>query len=185
MSPAVTAPGLVTRSLTMVGSSPSRVSTSSFRFKITSMVSSRIPSMAEYSWCVPVIFTWVTAAPGIDESSIRRMLLPSVWPSPLSSGSMTKTPSVSFRSSTLIWGFWIPSKCLPSVILGLSRIELDDELVAYLYIRIDARWQLHDSRRHSFSVHLQPGHLLAVEAVGRYLEHRRLARLWCNRHHHA
>ena len=54
--------------------------------------------------------TWVMAAPGIDDSRVRRSELPSVWPKPGSSGLMAnfwRLPSCSPTGSTV--GRWMTS----------------------------------------------------------------------------
>ena len=53
-----------------------------------SVTSSVTPAMVSNSWRASSKRTWVTAAPGIDDSSVRRSELPSVWPKPGSSGLM-------------------------------------------------------------------------------------------------
>ena len=51
-----------------------------------SVTSSFTPGMVANSWRTSSKRTWVTAAPGIDDSSVRRSELPRVWPKPGSSG---------------------------------------------------------------------------------------------------
>ena len=51
-----------------------------------SVTSSLTPGRVVNSWRASSKRTWVTAAPGIDDSSVRRSELPSVWPKPGSSG---------------------------------------------------------------------------------------------------
>jgi hypothetical protein len=46
--------------------------------------------MVSNSWRASSKRTWVMAAPGIDDSSVRRSELPSVWPKPGSSGPTAK-----------------------------------------------------------------------------------------------
>ena len=53
-----------------------------------SVTSSVTPLMVVNSWSASSKRTCVTAAPGIDDSSVRRSELPSVWPKPGSSGLM-------------------------------------------------------------------------------------------------
>ena len=55
-----------------------------------SVTSSVTPAMVSNSWSASSKRTWVMAAPGIDDSSVRRSELPSVWPKPGSSGLMAK-----------------------------------------------------------------------------------------------
>ena len=49
-----------------------------FKFKSIVITSSETPSMVENSWLTPLIFTSVIAAPGSDESMIRRSEFPRV-----------------------------------------------------------------------------------------------------------
>ena len=58
----------------------------SLRFKMMSVTSSETPAMVSNSWSASSKRTWVMAAPGMDESRVRRRELPSVWPKPGSSG---------------------------------------------------------------------------------------------------
>ena len=53
-----------------------------------SVTSSITPAMVENSCRASSKRTLVTAAPGIDDSSVRRSELPRVWPKPGSSGLM-------------------------------------------------------------------------------------------------
>ena len=68
---------------------------------MTSVTSSFTPLMTSNSCSASSKRTWVTAAPGIDDSNVRRRLLPSVWPKPGSSGEIMKLwvlPSASTAS---------------------------------------------------------------------------------------
>ena len=58
---------------------------------MTSVTSSVTPVMVSNSWSASSKRTWVTAAPGIDDSRVRRSELPSVWPKPGSSGPMANS----------------------------------------------------------------------------------------------
>ena len=51
-----------------------------------SVASSTTPGIGENSCSTPSIFTAVTAAPSIEESSTRRSALPMVVPNPRSNG---------------------------------------------------------------------------------------------------
>jgi hypothetical protein len=53
-----------------------------------SVTSSATPAIVSNSWRASSKRTWVTAAPGIDDSRVRRSELPMVWPKPGSSGPM-------------------------------------------------------------------------------------------------
>ena len=75
-----------------------------------SVTSSFTPGMVANSWRTSSKRTWVTAAPGIDESRVRRSELPRVWPKPGSSGEMEnrwRLPSGSVSASTV--GRWMMS----------------------------------------------------------------------------
>ena len=75
-----------------------------------SVTSSFTPGMVANSWRTSSKRTWVTAAPGIDDSSVRRSEFPMVWPNPGSSGVMAKRwrlPSGSPMASTV--GRWMIS----------------------------------------------------------------------------
>jgi hypothetical protein len=67
-----------------------------------------MPAMVENSCRASSKRTDVTAAPGIDDSRVRRSELPRVWPNPGSSGPMAKRwrlPSASSTGSTV--GRWM------------------------------------------------------------------------------
>ena len=71
-----------------------------------SVTSSFTPGIVSNSWSASSKRTCVTAAPGIDESSVRRRLLPSVWPKPGSSGEIVNgwvLPSASPASTSGRW----------------------------------------------------------------------------------
>ena len=89
MSPAVTSFAPLTLSVSTFGSSVFSLTGKPLRLSSKSTVSSTTPGIVENSCSTPSIFTYVTAAPGIDESSMRRSALPSVIPKPRSSGSIT------------------------------------------------------------------------------------------------
>ena len=75
-----------------------------------SVTSSVTPLIVSNSWSASSKRTWVTAAPGIDDSRVRRSELPSVWPKPGSSGLMAnvwRLPSSSPTASTV--GRWMTS----------------------------------------------------------------------------
>ena len=57
-----------------------------------SVASSTTPGIGENSWSTPSIFTAVTAAPSIDDSSTRRNAFPIVVPNPRSNGCAWKRP---------------------------------------------------------------------------------------------
>ena len=62
----------------MVGSSSSERTTSSFRFKMMSVTSSVTFGTVENSCSTPSMRTDEMAAPGIEDSSVRRSELPTV-----------------------------------------------------------------------------------------------------------
>ena len=69
-----------------------------------SVTSSFTPGMTSNSWSASSKRTCVTAAPGIDDSSVRRRLLPSVWPKPGSSGAIVNCWSVALGLAGLDLG---------------------------------------------------------------------------------
>jgi hypothetical protein len=77
-SPAVTSAGPLAFRYIVVGSSRSERTTSSFRFKITSVTSSVTLGTVANSCSTPSIRTDEIAAPGMDESKVRRSELPTV-----------------------------------------------------------------------------------------------------------
>src|SRR5690554_5110651 len=140
MSAAVTTPGPdLARVSVALSPVPMRMATS-LRFSSTSSTSSCRPSIVLYSCSTPSISTSVMAKPGIDDSSTRRRALPSVWPYPRSSGSITTLARLPVMRS--IWGprgrrTWLAvtvmfgvSWCLPAFAGGpgeLLRVQLDDQ----------------------------------------------------------
>src|SRR5918994_2730938 len=98
ISPAVTAPGPVLRSVMRLAPSPCILMAIVFTLRTISVTSSRTPGMDENSCSTPSIWTAVTAAPWRDDSRTRRRGLPSVVPKPRSSGSAT-TVAIRFGSS--------------------------------------------------------------------------------------
>ena len=78
MSAAVTAPGPCLRRYITTGSSCSEETTSSLMLRISSVTSSLTPGTVVNSCRTPSIRMLVTAAPGMDDSRVRRTELPSV-----------------------------------------------------------------------------------------------------------
>ena len=78
MSAAVTSPGPCLRRYMTTGSSLSELTTSSLRFRMMSVTSSLTPATVVNSCSTPSMRMLVTAAPGMDDSSVRRSELPSV-----------------------------------------------------------------------------------------------------------
>src|SRR4051812_39480859 len=107
--------------------------TMSFRLRTMSVTSSFTPGTVENSCATPSTRTLVIAAPPSEDSSTRRMLLPNVYPNPLSRGSTVKVPRFSSTFSALILGTW-NSVVMRSSVVDLSRrgllgVQLDDELL--------------------------------------------------------
>lgn len=78
MSAAVTSPAPCLRRNAVIGSSCSLETTSSLMFRMMSETSSTTPGTVVNSCSTPSMRMLVTAAPGIDDSSVRRSELPSV-----------------------------------------------------------------------------------------------------------
>ena len=78
MSPAVTSPGPCLRRYIVTGSSSSDDTTRPLRFRMMSVTSSLTPGTVVNSCSTPSMRMLVTAAPGIDDSSVRRSELPRV-----------------------------------------------------------------------------------------------------------
>src|SRR3954470_2897947 len=100
MSAAVTSPGPCLRRYMVTGSSCSEETTRSLRFRIIWVASSLTPATVENSWRTPSTLMLVTAAPGMDDSRVRRRELPRVYPKPGSSGSMVNRDRVSLIGSS-------------------------------------------------------------------------------------
>jgi hypothetical protein len=86
MSLAFTSPALSIRRYSVLVVSTCILSGTCFRLRMMSVASSTTPGMGENSCRTPSIFTAVTAAPSIEDSSTRRMALPIVVPNPRSNG---------------------------------------------------------------------------------------------------
>jgi hypothetical protein len=84
--PEVTTPGWSARRYNALGPSPFNLKGICFRLRIISVASSTTPVMDWNSCRTPSILTAVTAAPSIEESSVRRSALPMVVPKPRSKG---------------------------------------------------------------------------------------------------
>ena len=78
MSAAVTSPGPCLRRYMVTGSSASELTTSSLRLRMRSVTSSLTPGTVVNSCRTPSMRSEVTAAPGMEDSSVRRSELPSV-----------------------------------------------------------------------------------------------------------
>ncbi len=100
MSPAVTSPGPCLRRYIETGSSCSELTHSSLTFMTSSTTSSLTPGIVVNSCRTPSTLMLVTAAPGMDDSRVRRRELPRVYPKPGSSGSMVNRDRVSLIGSS-------------------------------------------------------------------------------------
>ena len=78
MSAAVTGPEPCLRRYITTGSSCSLETTRPLMFRMISVTSSLTPGIVENSWSTPSMRMLVTAAPGMLESRVRRIELPSV-----------------------------------------------------------------------------------------------------------
>ena len=78
MSPAVTSLGPDLRRYMTTGSSFSEDRTISLMLRMIWATSSLTPGIVRNSWGTPSMRTLVTAAPGMEDSSVRRRELPSV-----------------------------------------------------------------------------------------------------------
>ncbi len=78
MSPAVTSPGPSLLRYMTTGSSESEDRTRPLMLRMISETSSFTPLIVVNSWSTPSILTEVTAAPGMDDSRVRRSELPRV-----------------------------------------------------------------------------------------------------------
>ena len=78
MSAAVTAPGPCLRRYITTGSSCSEETTSCLRLRMMSVTSSLTPGTVVNSCSTPSIRIEVTAAPGMEDSRVRRIELPIV-----------------------------------------------------------------------------------------------------------
>ena len=110
ISPAVTVPGPLESSRSVTDSSVSTRRTMSFKLRMMSVMSSLIPGRVVNSWSASSKRTWVTAAPGTDDNSVRRSDTPRVWPNPGSKGPIAKRWRLSSSSpSGSTAGRWIMS----------------------------------------------------------------------------
>src|SRR4051794_17340769 len=177
MSPAVTSAGPRTSNRNVTGSSASTRRTRSFRFRMMSVTSSLMPGRVENSWRASSKRTWVTAAPGIDDSNVRRSELPSVWPKPGSRGPTAKRWRLASSSPTgSTVGRWMISKGFSwertevggSELLG---VELDDELLAHGHVDVLAERQVAHRDRLLLVAGLEPRRDEAVDRVDVVADH--------------
>src|SRR5690349_19208497 len=166
MSAAVTSPGPRASRRSVTGSSAEHVSTRSLMLRIRSVTSSFTPLMTSNSCKASSKRTCVTAAPGIDESSVRRRLLPSVWPKPGSSGEIVNRWRLPSASPASISGRWMMSMWVrPSAFYELLRVQLDDELLAHGDVDLRADRQLANGCLELARVGVEPLRHRAVEYV--------------------
>ena len=104
MSPTVTSPSPVLRRYITTGSSLSEDKMISLMFKTIWVTSSFTPGRVENSCSTPSILMEVTAAPGIEDSRVRRRELPKVYPKPGSNGSMVNRERCSLIFSSVSFG---------------------------------------------------------------------------------
>src|SRR6202789_1126325 len=167
-----------------LGASPLSLKGICFRLRMMSVASSTTPVIDWNSCSTPSIFTAVTAAPSMDESSVRRSALPMVVPKPRSKGWALNLPyfSVSVSVSTARrFGFWNPLQSI-SVFLSMQRrreafcyaracfssliesvlcdyllaIQFDDQLLVYGQIHVFTLGQRPYVAGQICVIHLQP-----------------------------
>src|SRR5438876_1857704 len=124
------------------GSSCSEETTSSLRFRMMSVTASLTPATVENSCSTPSIRMLVTAAPGMDDSRVRRSELPIVYPNPGSSGSMTNLDRKSSTGSSVRVGRWAMSIFTP--FRGARYLTPRSDLTATRPPNFLLRVQLHD-----------------------------------------
>src|SRR5262245_56764481 len=132
-----------------------------------SVMSSVTPLMVVNSWSASSKRTWVTAAPGIDDSSVRRNELPSVWPNPGSSGLMANRWRLATSSSIASTvGRWMTSMNVDtSEESRLLRVELDDQLLTHWNVDLGTNGKVAHGDLEATLARLQPLRGLTVEGV--------------------
>ena len=109
------------------------------------MMSSLTPGRVVNSCSASSKRTWVTAAPGIDESNVRRNETPRVWPNPGSSGPMAKRWRLSSSSPSGFDGRALDDKhCGGPPGGALLGKELDDQRLADGHIDVLAHREIAD-----------------------------------------
>src|SRR5262249_24077935 len=186
MSEAVTSPGPRLSSRSVTGSSDSHRSTRSLRLRMRSVTSSFTPGITSNSCSASSKRTWLTAAPGIDERSVRRRQLPSVWPKPGSSGESVNgwtLPSGSPASAsgrsvssmgalTLLTGGGGGRRCG-----GSLGVELDGQLLAAGHVDLLPEREVPHGGLEIAAADLEPRRNGPVERVEVVAQHDHLARL--------
>src|SRR5579884_1021209 len=185
MSPPVTVAGPRTSRRSVTGSSDSTRRTRSLRLRMRSVTSSLTPGRVVNSWRASSKRSWVTAAPGIDESRVRRSEFPRVWPKPGSSGEMAnrwRLPISSSRGSTV--GRWMMSIDASSISRdSLLGVELDDQLFADRCVDVLAQGELTDGDGEAAFAGFEPRRDLTVERVHVVADDDHLLGLLLQRHH--
>src|SRR6266536_2502600 len=161
---------------------------------VTSPGPSLPPGTVENSWRTPSIRMLVTAAPGMEESRVRRSELPMVYPKPGSRGSITNRERNSSTCSSVRAGRWAMSIFVPfrdarymtvaifvtakrapvarSATL-LLRVKLNDELFLNLRVDLCARRERVHEDSHPLRHHIEPGRDLPLTRLRAGDEERR------------
>src|ERR1700728_2078504 len=190
-SAAVASPGPRLSKRSVTGSSDSTLTRRSLKFKMMSVTSSFTPVSVVNSCRASSKRTWVTAAPGIEDKSVRRSEFPSVWPKPGSSGPTANRWRLSCSSSmastvgrwmmsiggapqlvNLVWSE--PGWAGPA--FGLLRVQLDDELFLDGLVDVLPQGRVQHLDREPGIAALQPGRPLPVECVHVAADDEHLAR---------
>src|SRR5580658_5945114 len=179
-SAAVASPGPRLSKRNVTGSSDSTLTRRSLKFKMMSVTSSFTPVNVVNSCRASSKRTWVTAAPGIEDRSVRRNEFPSVWPKPGSSGPTANRWRLSCSSSmastvgrwmisiggapqsvNLVWSE--PGPRPPG--FGLLRVQLDDQLLLDRLVDVLPQRRVEHLDGESGIAALQPRRALPVERV--------------------
>src|SRR3954469_18152463 len=187
MFPARTSAGPRLSRRSVTGSSDVHRSTRSLRFRMTSVTSALTPLITSNSWSASSNRTCVTDAPGIDESNVRRKLLPRVWPKPGSRGAIVKRCRLPSASPASISGRWMISMQMPSVVWRvfggcLLGVELDDELLAHRDLDLLPEREVAHRHLELGRNGVEPLRHGAVEGVDVVANHDHAARLLTQRH---
>src|ERR1700716_2203453 len=124
----------------------------------------------------------------MDDSSVRRRQLPSVWPKPGSSGEMVKDWTFPSGSPASTSGRWMISMAVSLLRVwwgasGLLGVELDDQLLAHGHVDLLAQGQVAHRGLELAAIDLEPGRHRAVERVEVVTQHDHLARARMNLDH--
>ena len=88
-----------------------------------SVTSSFTPGITSNSCSASSNRTWLTAAPGIDESSVRRRQLPKVCPKPGSSGEIVNVWTFPSGSAASTSGRWMISMAVSLLQVGVGALR--------------------------------------------------------------